>query len=109
MWQVSMRHIAYEGRLFVVSACQYQPPPTAAAAPDWPRDRPLIRGGSIIVSPLGEVLAGPVFNREELLVAQVDLDDVVRGRYDLDVIGHYARPDVFSLTVDESDTRPPVK
>jgi nitrilase len=90
MWQVSMRHIAYEGRLFVVSACQYQP---------------LIRGGSVIVSPLGEVLAGPVYDREELLVAQVDLDDVVRGRYDLDVIGHYARPDVFALTVDESAKR----
>ena len=73
--------------------------------PDWPRDRPLIRGGSIIVSPLGEVIAGPVYNREELLVAKVDLDDVVRGRYDLDVIGHYARPDVFALTVDESAKR----
>jgi nitrilase len=105
MWQVSMRHVAYEGRLFVVSACQYQPPPAASAAPDWPRDRPLIRGGSIIVSPLGEVLAGPVYDREDLLVAKVDLDDVVRGRYDLDVIGHYARPDVFALTVDEHDTR----
>ena len=58
IWQTSMRHIAYEGRLFVVSACQYQPPP-GSAVPDWPLDRPLIRGGSVIVSPLGEVLAGP--------------------------------------------------
>ena len=99
IWQTSMRHIAYEGRLFVISACQYQPPP-GAAIPDWPLDRPLIRGGSVIVSPLGEVLAGPIYGREELLVATVDLDDVVRGRYDLDVIGHYARPDVFTLTVD---------
>ena len=56
------------------------------------------------MSPLGEVLAGPVYNREELLLATIDLDDVVRGRYDLDVIGHYARPDVFTLTVDERDT-----
>lgn len=101
MWQVSMRHIAYEGRLFVISACQYQPPPAASAAIDWPRDRPLIRGGSIIVSPLGDVLAGPVYNQEELVVATVDLDDVVRGRYDFDATGHYARPDVFKLTVDE--------
>ena len=100
IWLTSMRHIAYEGRLFVVSACQYQPPP-GASVPDWPLERPLIRGGSVIVSPLGEVLAGPVYNREELLVASVDLDDVVRGRYDLDVTGHYARPDVFTLTVDE--------
>jgi nitrilase len=100
IWKTSMRHIAYEGRLFVVSACQYQPPP-GAAVPDWPLDRPLIRGGSVIVSPLGEVLAGPVYNREELLLASIDRDDVVRGRYDLDVVGHYARPDVFTLTVDE--------
>ena len=106
IWQTSMRHIAYEGRLFVVSACQYQPPPAASAVPDWPRDRPLIRGGSVIVSPLGEVLAGPVYNREELLVATIDLDDVVRGRYDLDVVGHYARPDVFTLTVDEGPAAP---
>jgi nitrilase len=106
IWQTSMRHIAYEGRLFVVSACQYQPPP-GAAVPDWPLDRPLIRGGSVIVSPLGEVLAGPVYNREELLLATIDRDDVVRGRYDLDVIGHYARPDVFTLTVDEGS--PPAR
>jgi nitrilase len=105
MWQVSMRHIAYEGRLFVVSACQYQPPPAASTQLDWPRDRPLIRGGSLIVSPLGDVLAGPIYDREELIVAQVDLDDVVRGRYDFDVTGHYARPDVFSLTVDEGAKR----
>lgn len=100
IWQTSMRHIAYEGRLFVVSACQYQPPP-GSAVPDWPLDRPLIRGGSVIVSPLGEVLAGPIYNREELLLGTIDRDDVVRGRYDLDVVGHYARPDVFTLTVDE--------
>jgi nitrilase len=101
IWQTSMRHIAYEGRLFVVSACQYQPPPAPSSAVDWPRDRPLIRGGSVIVSPMGEVLAGPAYDREELLLATIDRDDVVRGRYDLDVTGHYARPDVFSLTVDE--------
>jgi nitrilase len=102
MWQTSMRHIAYEGRLFVVSTCQYQPPPAAQSSPpDWPRDRPLIRGGSVIISPLGEVLAGPVYGRDELLVASIDRDDVVRGRYDLDVVGHYARSDVFALHVNE--------
>ena len=79
--------------------------PSDSSSIDWPRDRPLIRGGSLIVSPLGEVLAGPVYDRDELLVATVDLDEVVRGRYDLDVIGHYARPDIFTLSVDERATK----
>jgi nitrilase len=63
----------------------------------------LIRGGSVIVSPLGEVLAGPVYGREDLLYAELDLSQIARGKYDLDVVGHYARPDIFHLRV---DTRP---
>ena len=112
IWQASMRHIAYEGRNFLVSACQYQGPPsqkgTTETAPDkaWPADKPLIRGGSVIVSPMGEVLAGPLYNEEGLISAQVDLDDIIKARYDLDPAGHYSRPDVFKLTVDER-ARPP--
>jgi nitrilase len=105
MWQVSMRHIAAEGRCFVLSAVQYL---TRADCPEQydciQGDAPetvLIRGGSVIVSPLGEVLAGPVYGREAVLTADIDLDDTIRGKYDLDVAGHYARPDVFRLTVDE--------
>ncbi len=104
VWQASMRHIACEGRCFVLSACQY------LTRADCPADYEciqgsepsveLIRGGSVIISPLGQVLAGPVYGREELLCAQIDLDDTIRGKYDLDVVGHYARPDVFSLHVD---------
>jgi nitrilase len=55
----------------------------------------------MIVGPLGDVLAGPLAGRTELLTAEIDLDDLVRARYDLDVVGHYARPDLFTLTVDE--------
>ena len=112
IWQASMRHIAYEGRNFLVSACQYQGPPsqkgTTETPPDkaWPADKPLIRGGSVIVSPMGEVLAGPLYNEEGLISAQVDLDDIIKARYDLDPAGHYSRPDVFKLTVDER-ARPP--
>lgn len=90
IWQASMRHIAYEARAFVVSACQY----VAAEAP-----RAAIGGGSVIVSPMGEVLAGPLQAGEGLVSATVDLDDIVRARFDLDVTGHYARPDVFQLGV----------
>ncbi len=104
IWQASMRHIAYEGRCFVLSACQY------LTRADCPADYEpiqgnepetvLIRGGSVIVSPLGEVLAGPVYGRQCLLTAEIDLGEIARGKYDLDTVGHYARPDIFSLAVD---------
>jgi nitrilase len=61
-----------------------------------------MRGGSLIVSPLGEILAGPNFEQECVLTAELDLDDIARGKYDFDAVGHYARPDVFRLSVDES-------
>ena len=63
-------------------------------------DRPLIRGNSVIVGPLGDVLAGPLQNTTGLLTAQIDVAELVRARYDFDVVGHYARPDVFTLQVD---------
>ncbi|CAH2602126.1 Nitrilase [Rhodovastum atsumiense] len=106
IWQASMRHIAYEGRCFVLSACQFM---TRGDAPDAydaiqgndPKTE-LIRGGSVIVGPLGEVLAGPVYGREAIITADIDPDDAIRGKYDLDVVGHYARPEVFRLSVDET-------
>lgn len=107
VWQCSMRHIAHEGRCFVVSACQVQPSPAALGieVPGWDPDRPLINGGSVIVGPLGDVLAGPLRGETGLVTAQIDTDELVRARYDFDVVGHYARPDVFSLAVDERPKR----
>lgn len=103
MWLATMRHIACEGRCFVVSACQVQDSPAALGLDieNWPQDRPLINGGSVIVGPLGDVLAGPLKAERGLLVAEVDTADLARARYDFDVTGHYARPDVFELVVDE--------
>lgn len=103
VWQASMRHIAHEGRCFLVSACQYQPSPKelGVTVEDWDDARPLINGGSVIVGPLGDVLAGPLTGREGLVTAEIDRAELVRARYDFDVVGHYARPDVFSLNVDE--------
>ncbi|MFO4626170.1 carbon-nitrogen hydrolase family protein, partial [Pseudomonas protegens] len=103
MWQVSMRHIAHEGRCFVVSACQVQASPEdlGLEIANWPAQRPLIAGGSVIVGPMGDVLAGPLVGRAGLISAQIDTADLVRARYDYDVVGHYARPDVFELTVDQ--------
>jgi len=104
MWRVSMRHIAYEGRCFVVSACQYftraDCPPDFDPIQGNSPDTVLNHGGSMIVSPFGEVLAGPLEGGEGLVTAEIDLNDIARGKFDLDVAGHYARPDVFRLTVD---------
>lgn len=109
IWQASMQHIAYEGRNFLISACQYQAPPTKENHKDqtWPNDKPLIRGGSVIVSPMGEILAGPIYNEEGLISAEIDLNDIVKARYDMDPAGHYSRPDIFKLVVNEHE-RPPV-
>jgi nitrilase len=60
----------------------------------------LINGGSVIVSPLGEILAGPLRGREGILTAELDLNEIARGKFDFDVVGHYARPDIFTLAVD---------
>lgn len=102
-WLPTMRHIALEGRCFVLSSCQF------ARRADFPADYApiqgnepetvLIRGGSCIISPLGQVLIGPVFDQPTILTTELDLDEIVRGKYDLDVVGHYARPDLFQLQV----------
>lgn len=105
VWQHTMRHIALEGRTFVLAACQYAHrddySDDYASTIDPQPDGSLIRGGSVIVDPSGEVLAGPVYGAEAVLVADVDLNARIRGHLDLDVAGHYARPDVFQLHVDD--------
>ncbi|MEN6439649.1 MAG: carbon-nitrogen hydrolase family protein [Syntrophobacter sp.] len=105
-WLPSMRHIAMEGRCFVLTSCQVM------RRRDFPDDYPcgmetspddvLMRGGAAIVGPLGQVLAGPVFDEETLLTADIDLADVTRAKLDFDAAGHYARPDVFHLVVNET-------
>jgi nitrilase len=95
MFRTTMRHIAYEGRCFVLCACQYFTP--AMCPPDYPAT-PLIAGGSFIVSPMGEVLTPPA-DGECLLTAEIDLAEITKGKFDLDVVGHYARADVFALRV----------
>lgn len=104
-WAASMRHIAIEGRCFVLSACQHM---TRDDFPDYLQirlpdagDHILMHGGSMIVDPMGKVLAGPEYDKDVVLYADLDTADVTRARFDFDVVGHYARPDVFSLTVDE--------
>ncbi|HEY2839897.1 MAG TPA: carbon-nitrogen hydrolase family protein [Pirellulales bacterium] len=97
-WIPTMRHIAYEGRCFVLSACQFLESAGGALA----EGAPLIRGGSCIVSPFGELLAGPAYGSEQIVTAEIDLGEIAKGKFDLDVVGHYARPDVFRLHVNEA-------
>src|SRR5262245_42459762 len=108
-WLPSMQHIALEGRCFVLSACQFIrkkafPASVRLSLGDSP-DAVLMRGGSAIISPLGKVLAGPCFEGETILSANLDLNDIGRGKFDFDVAGHYSRPDVFQLIVNEAPTR----
>jgi nitrilase len=105
-WLPTMRHIALEGRCFVLTANQYitrgaYPRDYECAFGDDPATV-LMRGGSAIVGPLGEVLAGPDFAGETILYADIDPAHIARGKFDFDVAGHYARPDVFSLVVNEA-------
>jgi nitrilase len=104
-WLATARHIALEGRCFVLSCCQFQRkrdlPEDYPAYEELPPEAIVTRGGSVIVSPLGEVLAGPHYEGETILTAELDLGEIARGKYDFDVAGHYARPDLFHLRVDE--------
>jgi nitrilase len=109
-WLPTVRHIALEGRCFVLSSCQFarrrdlpeDVDNALAAAPD----DVLMAGGSCIVDPLGQVLAGPDHAGETILCADLDLAEIPRAKFDLDVAGHYARPDVFQLVVNEERLMP---
>ncbi|MBI3998666.1 MAG: carbon-nitrogen hydrolase family protein [Armatimonadetes bacterium] len=112
-WQATIRHIACEGRCFVLSACQFVTRdmyPADFETRDELDDAPqvLSRGGSAIIAPLGDYLAGPLFGEEGILLADLDLSAVAQGKFDFDVAGHYARPDVFRLLVNEQPM-PPVQ
>jgi nitrilase len=103
-WQSTMQHIALEGRCFVLSACQHlrrsQFPNDKMSnrLPEAP-DTVLMRGGSMIIDPLGKMLAGPVYNEDALLTAELDMSLIPMAQMDFDAVGHYARPDIFSLHV----------
>jgi nitrilase len=112
-WQATLRHIACEGRCFVLGCNQYvrkdMYPPDLEAFSEMDRQPEVVcRGGSLVVSPFGQILAGPLYNEEGILYVELDLAEVVRGKLDFDVVGHYSRPDVFQLTVNEKPM-PPVR
>ena len=113
-WQATLRHIACEGRCFVLGCNQFLTKdmyPSDLEVLDELDEQPdvMCRGGSVIISPFGEVLAGPLFDQEGMLFAELDLSEVVRAKFDFDVVSHYARPDVFQLVVNERPAMPVVQ
>ena len=101
-WVTTMQHIALEGRCFVLACNQFikrehYPEEYRALLSDGPEI--LSRGGSLIVSPMGQVIAGPLFDQAGALTATLDLEDVVGSKLDFDVVGHYARDDIFDLHI----------
>ncbi|MFN2456188.1 MAG: carbon-nitrogen hydrolase family protein [Pyrinomonadaceae bacterium] len=103
-WQATIRHIACEGRCFVLAANQFVTRGMMPAGWETVSDGADVacRGGSAIVSPLGEYLAEPLYDREGILTAELNLDLIAEARFDFDPIGHYNRPDVFRLIVNEA-------
>ena len=100
VWMATMKHIALEGRCFVLGCNQYftksmYPKKYRQLLENEPED--ICRGGSIIVSPLGEVLAGPLLNEAGVLVTEIDLDEIPSSKLDFDVVGHLCKKRYFSF------------
>jgi predicted amidohydrolase len=103
MHQIASRHYAFEARCFVLAAGlvmrvrdlppELDTPAELAAGPD----QMLLRGGSAVIAPDGRYIAGPVFDEETILTAEIDFSEIDREKMTLDVSGHYSRPDVFDL------------
>ncbi|MDQ3067647.1 MAG: carbon-nitrogen hydrolase family protein [Actinomycetota bacterium] len=102
-WQATLKHIALESRAFVIAPCHFQ------RATSYPADFPLKallegrdilgRGGSAILGPDGSYLAGPLYDEEGILYAELDPELLLQSRQRFDPAGHYHRPDVLKLTV----------
>jgi nitrilase len=99
-WLATLRHIALEGRCFVLGCNQFvQKSDYPKALQEEIKDQAeiLCRGGSVVISPLGEILAGPLWDKPGILYADLNKEDLVKAKMDFDVFGHYHRPDVFEF------------
>ncbi|MGH1362674.1 MAG: carbon-nitrogen hydrolase family protein [Calditrichia bacterium] len=101
-WTATMQHIALEGRCFVLGCNQFftksmYPQKYQNTVAEEPEN--LCPGGSVIISPLGKIMAGPLFDEAGALIAELDLEEIGRSKLDFDVVGHYSRKDIFQLHV----------
>ena len=103
-WQATMQHVALEGRCFVLAANQFvrKSDYPASYQEDLKEESEIMcSGGSVIISPMGELLAGPLWNQEGLLTAELDFSILAKSKLDFDVVGHYSRNDVFDFQVNK--------
>jgi nitrilase len=101
-WIATVRHVAMEGRCFVLSCCQFmtqQHLSNANVVKTALEQDILIRGGSCVVGPLGDIIVEPIYNQSAMIIAELDLNDLIRAKMDMDVVGHYSRPDIFTLSI----------
>jgi nitrilase len=102
-WLTAMKHLANEGRMWVISVGNYMRgsdiPRDLAVLGLYEEDEVVNPGGSMIVDPYSEVVAGPVYGEETILYADADLGPTMLRKRMFDVVGHYGRGDLFSLTV----------
>ncbi len=108
-WISTVKHIALEGRCFVFSSCQFFTKadyPSKFDTSNIVDDEPIMKGGSCIISPLGKVLASAGNKKRAIIYSEINLDDIIQGKYDFDVVGHYSRPDIFKLKVNKKSKKP---
>jgi len=107
IYQATLRHIAFEGRCFVIMSNQYVEKSMYPTDLEYYKDleshpEVMCRGGSCIINPYGEYVAGPLFDEAGILTAEIDLGQIVPSKFDWDPVGHYNRPEIFRFEINEN-------
>lgn len=106
VYQATLKHIAFEGRCFVIMSNQYVEKSMYPTDLKYYKDlesqpEVMCRGGSCIINPYGEYVVGPLFDEADILTAEIDLNQIIQSKFDWDPVGHYNRPEIFKFDVVE--------